>query len=43
MPRSKPYTVKLGILDAALTLLTSGAWLIVAIPRELIRWSQGSK
>lgn len=38
MPRSKPYTKKLAVLDVILTLFTSGFWLLVAIPREMYRF-----
>lgn len=38
MPRSKPYTKKLAALDIILTLLTSGLWFLVAIPREMYRF-----
>lgn len=39
MARSKPYTRKLMTLDIVLTILTSGAWLIVVLFRELWRRS----
>lgn len=37
MPRSKPYTKKLAILDLFLLLITGGGWLVVMIIRELYR------
>lgn len=37
MARSKPYTIKLGILDVCLLLLTGGGWLFVMLVRELYR------
>ncbi len=37
MARSKPYTLKLGILDAFMLLLTEGVWIFVILLRELYR------
>ena len=37
MARSKPYTIKLGIIDVLLTAFTSGAWLLIVLVRELYR------
>lgn len=37
MPRSKPYTGGLMILDIILTVLTGGFWLVVVLFRELWR------
>jgi hypothetical protein len=37
MPRSKPYTKKLAILDIVLLLTSVGAWGAVIIVRELYR------
>jgi hypothetical protein len=39
MARSKPYTLKLGIFDLFMLLITAGAWIVVMLIRELIRWS----
>lgn len=39
MARSKPYTGGLLVLDLVLTLVTSGAWLVVVLFRELWRRS----
>ena len=37
--RKKPYTKNLAIIDAVLTLMTSGAWLIVVLFREMYQRS----
>lgn len=37
MARSKPYTIKLGIMDLVLTLITGGFWLLIVLIRELYR------
>lgn len=37
MARSKPYTLKLGILDVFLLLVTGGAWVFIILIRELYR------
>lgn len=39
MPRSKPYTKKLAVLDVVLTLFTQGGWIIIVMPRELYRFA----
>lgn len=36
--RSKPYTLKLGILDVFLILISQGGWLLIMVPRELYRF-----
>lgn len=39
MPRSKPYTKKLAVLDVVLSVLTQGGWVIIIGARELYRFA----
>ena len=44
MPRSKPYTKKLAIMDAILTFFTGGCWLLFVVPfREMYRFNGQNK
>lgn len=39
MPRSKPYTKKLAVLDLILVILTGPVWIAIMLVRELYRRS----
>lgn len=39
MPRNKPYTAGLAVIDILLLLFTGGLWIFVMIVRELMRRS----